>query len=68
MSNTIIGSGVYEGGHPNARNLTAVGVGACDSFNTSQGSGNGRKTCIGYRAGYNFGTNNATQNLGWGAR
>ena len=66
MSNTIIGSGVYEGGHPNARNLTAVGVGACDSFNTAQGSGNGRKTCIGYRAGYNFGTNNATQNLGWG--
>lgn len=65
MNNTIIGSGVYEGGHPNARNLTAVGVGACDSYNTTQGSGNGRKTCIGYRAAYNFGTNNATQNLGW---
>lgn len=65
MNNTIIGSGVYEGGHPNARNLTAVGVGACDSYNTSQGSGSGRKTCIGYRAAMNFGTNNATQNLGW---
>lgn len=65
MNNTIIGAGVYEGGHPNARNLTAVGVGACDSYNTAQGSGNGRKTCIGYRAATNFGTINATQNLGW---
>ncbi len=65
MNNTIIGSGVYEGGHPNARNLTAVGVGACDSYNTAQGSGNGRKTCIGYRAAINFGKDNATQHLGW---
>ena len=46
--NTIVGYETYKNKNPNIKNLTAIGVGACDSITNSTTSASGAKTCIGY--------------------
>ncbi len=52
--NTILGYGVFLGGHPGVSNMVAAGTGACESFSNyyrHDDQDSSSRTCIGYSSG-----------------